>query len=354
MTKQRKRSSRKHDLIKRFINDRIQRGIYTGKLPGVSKLAQEFDVNSQTVNRAFDSLAEEGIVERRSRVGTFVIRKKRIAVLSLNQKNRILKAHNFDVPPIFQTMLASLENAACENNLQLLPYATDIKDREFINFIKGEVDGLVLLLAPHFDEDCLEIFDGVPWVKVMGETFKSAQGNIVTYDNSLIGKLAAESLIRQECERFYYIGGVDRNLFKERFDVFNATLKQAGFKGELVELDIRKLLIGELLDKAEKYFKKIFVSEAPRSGLFLSADIYGVPIYQKLYSMGLKPVEDVPIVSCDNNKLVLYGLYPKPEVIDIRLADIGVRAIDVLMNCFKEQADKKAEKVVLEPVLLHS
>jgi DNA-binding LacI/PurR family transcriptional regulator len=352
MSKTRNRASHKHDLVKRFINDRIQRGVYNGKIPGVSKLAAEFEVNPLTVSRALDSLAAEGLVEKRSRVGTFVIQKKRVAVLSLQEKEKTTPAHNFYVPPIFHTMLASLEQAAKDNNLSVLPYATDVKDIDFINFIKGEVDGVVLLLSPNFDERELAIFDGIPWVKVMGKDFISSRGNVVTYDNSVIGPIAAEYLMKQDCKKYYYFGGCSRDLFCERYKSFDKSLKSAGFVGGLIELDITQLFVEEMLEKAEVIFKEIFTPDAPKTGLFLSADIYGVPIYQLLYSMGMKPVVDVPIVSCNNNKLVLYGLYPKPAVIDIRLADIGSRAIGVLMDCFEAQKNDAGEKIILMPELL--
>ena len=349
--KTRNRSSKKQDLVKSWIMDRIDRGIYTGKLPGVSKLAEELKVNPLTVSRAMDTLYAEGIIEKKSRVGTFVRNKKRLALLALHDTGVPEKDHAFNVPSIYHAMFEGLEAATTRHQISILPYKTHIDDTDFINFIKREVDGVLVLMGGDPDFQVDRVLKDIPWVKIMGRASYPATANIVSYNNEIIGALAADWLIKHDCDDYLYFGGTTNNLFKPRLRTFQEKLKSYGKTGQHINLDIAELIVEELLEKAREKFEKI-LSHSKKTGLFLSGDIYCVPIYQLLYSMGYTPMKDIPIISCNNNKLALRGLYPPPAVIDIRMPDIGSRAVDLLMNMINDEYSYNGEHIVLTPELI--
>ena len=64
----------KHRLIADRIAERVNRGVYHGKIPGERALAAEFECNFKTANRAVSALVEDGLLERRRGEGTFVAR----------------------------------------------------------------------------------------------------------------------------------------------------------------------------------------------------------------------------------------------------------------------------------------
>jgi len=63
----------KHRKIAGTLASRIRRGAYRGKIPGERALADEFDVNFKTANRAVSLLVDDGLVERRRGEGSFVV-----------------------------------------------------------------------------------------------------------------------------------------------------------------------------------------------------------------------------------------------------------------------------------------
>ncbi len=349
--KTRQRTSKKQNLVRRWIVEKIDRGIYTGKLPGVTKLAEELEVNPLTVSRALDTLYKEGIVDKKSRVGTFVMNKKRLALLAFEAKGELNNDHGFNVPSIYHAMLDGLETATGRHQISVMPYSTRVNDTDFINFIKREVDGVLVLLGGATEAEVEAALSGIPWVKIMGEASYPVRANVVSYDNKVIGSIAADWLVAHDCDEYYYFGGNTKPLFKERLNMFQARMQTHGKAGCHLDIDIAVYKLEELLKLARTEFEKIIVP-GKKIGLFLSADIYCVPIYQLLYSMGHTPGQDIPIISCNNNKLALRGLYPPPAVIDIRMTDIGSRAVDLLMSMINDKKSYRGEHIVLTPQIV--
>ena len=69
---------KQHELIK-IILKRIADKEYTDLLPRAADLAQEFQVNSKTVDKALLRLVKQGVLERKRRVGTRVVPVKQYA-----------------------------------------------------------------------------------------------------------------------------------------------------------------------------------------------------------------------------------------------------------------------------------
>ena len=63
---------KKYSEIAEVIRKRVTSGDYKELLPGINQLAEEFDVNRKTTNRAILHLVKEGLLVRRAGFGTFV------------------------------------------------------------------------------------------------------------------------------------------------------------------------------------------------------------------------------------------------------------------------------------------
>ncbi|MCQ6559283.1 GntR family transcriptional regulator [Paenibacillus mendelii] len=74
--------------IKKIIKDRILHGIYPLgiHIPAEPQLEQEFQVSKMTVRNAIRELAEEGYVEKKSGVGTIVLRNTSLSRLSKGKR----------------------------------------------------------------------------------------------------------------------------------------------------------------------------------------------------------------------------------------------------------------------------
>lgn len=226
-------------------------------------------------------------------------------------------------------------------------------DKKEIEQIINEVDGLIIVAANPKPTD-FSCFQKIPWVKVMGTLDNPPDANHVTYDNDEIGVMAAEYLMKHNCKKFYYFGGKDK-LFAPRYENFNKTLEKHKHKGELIGLDYAQLTLDVLAPLAKTRFEEIFYGNHQRIGFFLSSTSYLNLTYQLLYSLGIIPMTDVEIVTCENMRPTLDGIIPRPTVIDLRMKEIGKRSAEMLIRLLQTPHENNVyEKIALAPKLIES
>ena len=106
-------------------------------------------------------------------------------------------------------------------------------------------------------------------------------------------------------------------------------------------------------DAARKGFQELPLKEAAaETGIYISADIFAASVYQALYSLGLTPVKDVPIVAGDHNEYFLNGLAPRPPCVDIRMPEIGAKAVETLFDLIGGNSGVgSSETILLKPII---
>jgi DNA-binding LacI/PurR family transcriptional regulator len=363
-TKQKKtigQAPKKYDRVSQAIEEGIDRGTYSGQLPGVTLLAKSFKVNPLTICKALESLQQRGIVSKISRVGTFVNSKKRLGLLSLmaasdcKPKSPPPNSGKFLLPPVFNGVLEGIHEAVDQTRYSLLMHAVAADDHKQLRHLMDEVDGLIVIGNMGLQPSDFDIFHQSRWVKAMGLLDSPPRANHVSYDNDGIGRMAAEYLQERGCERFYYFGGTASNLFASRHEQFTRMLAQNGNEAQLLDLDIAQLTLEVLMERARQRFQEIFKGNSPRTGLFLSSSSYVVPVYQLLYAMGIQPMRDVEIITCENLRQTLAGVMPQPAIIDLRMKEIGRKSVEMLLGSLEQpQATNSYEKVVYTPQLILS
>jgi DNA-binding GntR family transcriptional regulator len=63
-----------HEQLTNLLRGQIERGELTGRIPSIKHFAQEYEVSTKTVERAFDTLKAEGLIVARVGRGFFVTR----------------------------------------------------------------------------------------------------------------------------------------------------------------------------------------------------------------------------------------------------------------------------------------
>ena len=323
------------------IAEAIRSGVYTEKMPGVTQLAQEYSANPLTVRRALDDLAKKGLIEKRPRVGTFVKHRRRIAVLFYNndtsRENKILQIS------VSGPILRGIESYADSKGVAIQIHLVSPAQKDTINKLKNDVDGFIIISAPDIKDNEFDVFSDIRWVRAMGDINTYTPSGHVTYDNAIIGSLAADQLIEQGSKEFIYLGRSDSFLYKKRLDTFRTKIeKKSSCNFHCIDVKSGTNCIKDLMKIARKELKRLFIPGV--TGLFVSTDKFATPIYQVLYSIGITPVDEINIVSCNNSNYYLNGLYPRPLSVDIRMFDIGARAAEMLHSPGAE-----LEKVVLMP-----
>lgn len=346
-----KRHTGKSERICNAIKAGITSRKYVDQLPGVTVLAKELGVNPLTVNKAFEMLENQGLVERISRKGTFIKGKKRIGLVIYKCAKSGDASHK--IPPMLSGVLEGMHAGITEYSYTMLSHTLFDSDIKEIEQVLAEVDGLVVFSTKQ-EQDDFSAFKNIPWIKIMGTANDPSDANHVTYDNDEIGVMAAEYLMNKNCERFYYFGGLNK-LFSPRYENFNSTLSKHNKKGDIIELDYAKLKLETLMPLAKQQFEEIFSRNCPRTGLFLSSSSYVTLTYQLLYSMGIIPMTDVEIITCENMRQILDGVLPQPAVIDLRMKEIGKRGVEMLIELTRaSEKNNSYAKTIFTPKLIES
>jgi DNA-binding LacI/PurR family transcriptional regulator len=99
-----------------------------------------------------------------------------------------------------------------------------------------------------------------------------------------------------------------------------------GSMPELFQSDGANQIVNrEILEKAWRT-----VSQTAIDGLFLYSDQIANAIYPLLSRQGVRPDEDLQIISCNAEELFLSTLHPRPATIDIHPMEMGVRAVETI------------------------
>ena len=337
----------KHDQIYKDMVNRIRSGFYTGKLPGINQLAEQYSVNPLTMTKALNRLAEDSMIERRPRVGTFVKHKRCIAVLQLDKQHS--GNHSLKGITVYDKIFKGIHETMDNHNVSVFFQSCSPSDKEFIESIKRDVDGFILITQQDIFDSDLELFNDTPWVKAMGDIAATQSHAHVTYNNKIIGVQAAEYLMWQDCKNFIYLGGNDKKIFQERFLEFSNRLKDFEYQPESIFASYG-MAVNELAELLKENIQKMY--SGPETGIFIVADRYAIVLYQVLYSLGIHPERDIKIISCDNNDYHLRGLFPRPPVVDIKMDTIGNLAAEMLVKVISQRNMDGFEKMILTPELI--
>ncbi|MFZ2658662.1 MAG: substrate-binding domain-containing protein [Victivallales bacterium] len=348
---------RKSRIVKKYprvlnaLRLKIGQGHFDGMLPGVQKLAQDFDVNFMTVNKAINMLVRENLLYRIPRKGTFVRRTYRIALVFLHPK----EARKGRMPDVYDNLIHGVEEALNARNATMVFKNIDPgTGLPGLTRLVREVDGAILL-GKIKNQRINEILDSFPAIRVMGMIDEKEKLDHVTYSNHSIGRLAAEYLIRRGCGKCAFIcDSNDNPLYLGRGEAFRETLEKAGENVRMIipeiptdaDMGMKARVITSQLDR--------ILSKGPRpDGLFIPAAWMSGIIYSFLFSRGVVPGKDVQIVICDREIMQLSGLTPQPAYVDIHSDLVGKKAVEILTRRI-ETPDKKREKILLEPSLVEN
>ena len=343
----------KHEPITAELERRIRTGAILGKLPGMNALAAEFSVNPLTIRKVLDALDRKGLIERKRRVGIFVRHKKRIGVFILR--------HSVPLPPSRsreELLPSALQNIVCGGiasviNARRFSVQTQVvsyEDWDYINYLKNEVDGAVVIASSRETARALSYFRDFPFVRAMGKVEEQQDYCHITYDNTRVGAVAVDYLQSRNCGCLLYIGDTESALSRERFAGF--TRAAEGREWRLMDSGSRQDSFAGFLRRLEANLPPLLRETASRRpGLFLAGDEYAIPVYQLLRGMGLTPMRDIPIVSCDNNHYLRAGLYLPPAAVDIHAFEIGRRATELLLDMLDCKKLPATRKTILPPTL---
>lgn len=261
-----------------------------------------------------------------------------------------------DCAPIFSYVLHGIESALSETGHNLL--IRQAADWQAVDQVarQGGCSGIILFGAEPSGPP-LPTF--LPAVWVMGSP-KQFSGDRIQPDHMQAGIMAANCALSHGHRHCALLGtglGSPDASFLYRNDAFTWVIEQAGGKVEQL-IDPQGMTITSQENSPNEPVVAALIDRLaamnPRpTALFLQADVFAPSVYRLLLERGIRPQQDITIITCNNERPYLMGLRPQPVIVDLQAEFIGRRAVDQLYWRMKNPI-APGMRVMIEPLLVDS
>ncbi|AGB41681.1 transcriptional regulator [Halobacteroides halobius DSM 5150] len=338
----------KEDYLPKYvkIRNKIKESINQGqikpgdKLPTENELTKKYDASRHTVRKALNILNQEGLLNKKQGVGTFL--KENTKVKTGNIGFISISLHDY----IFADILNGVDNIFHEEGYQILlgnSKDSQLREKEILEkFLEKNIDGLIIEPAKSAHDyqnmALLERFvDNYIPVVILDSKFRNDKFNYITVNDEKGGYLATEFFLDKGHNN---VAIIYKELHKPSINRFQ------GYKKALEEREIpvyndyvKKYHISEF-EKREKFEEEIFdltkelmEYQEPPTAIFCFNDQIAILVKEILNDLELEVPQDISIIGFDNSDLV-------------RLNNISITSIDHP----KEKAGEKAAKIILENI----
>ena len=212
----------------------------------------------------------------------------------------------------------------------------------------GLVDGLILM-AP--DVELAEMFaqrrDGTPIVFI-NSPVESKDARLITIDNHGGAYRMVKHLVQKGHERIAIICGADRNHdAAERLRGYRDALDDSG-----VRRDARWELPGDFTEAAGHRGARAILKLRPRpSAIFAANDAMAIGALSALREDGVAVPQDVAVAGFDDIPIARY-VSPPLSSVHVPIAQLGERAMDLLIGAIAEPANGGPRRLVLSTTLV--
>ena len=250
--------------------------------------------------------------------------------------------------PVYSKIMVAAEVRAHELGWQLSVRHKDPGEdlSKALRHFRGE--GVILFKGSTSNSELSAVLPGIAAVRVLSSPESGHDCDSVDYDRAEVPRLAAQYLADNGCRRVAFIG----TFFDGRGAAFVTQARKLGL--EAMESNSQMLIAHNgvqvvyrpaLIDAWEK------AAGFKPDGVFVESDQITNALHAVLSELGIRPERDLKIVSCNAEELFLGPLDPRPASIDIHSAEIGRKAIDLLIARIENRTTTPSS-LVLRPKLL--
>lgn len=335
------------------IKELILAGDLKDKLPSEKELAQKYNVNFKTVNKAVSALVSEGVLYRVRGIGAFV--KKDVKKnLESGQKNIGLAVFNMKwlYNPFYSGILAGIGEVVQKNghNLQFLTTNNEPGSHRGLYYMdawaQGRFDGMIIAGEEINDDDIIKLnAKKYPFI-LLGNYLPNKRLSTVCIDNYKGGYDAATHLINQGHQRIAFIRGFDSKSDKERV----AGCRDAMQKKKL-SLPANYIKSG-YYDEEKSYvaMTELLKLERRPTAVIASDDVMAASAMQAIKNGGFSVPDDISVIGF-NDSVLASKVTPPLTTLRISVYDMGKTAIEMLEEKFREKTFS-SEKKLFTPELI--
>jgi LacI family transcriptional regulator len=184
------------------------------------------------------------------------------------------------------------------------------------------------------------------------------RGDAVGPDNAAMGRIAAEALVAHGHTRLAVVNPkADHATLAVRQQSFLAAATELG--ATVVSFNSRRqsprdfplepiVEVASVMPLVESLLR-----ERPRpTAVFVPADSIAAVLYRALSSCGVKPGHEIAVISCNNERSLVAGLWPALTTIDAHLRRVGQLAVEQLTRRVTGVFDGVAVDLTVAPTLI--
>ncbi|GEM_PF-1291415 len=322
------------------------------RLPSEIDLARICNLSRGTVRMALAELAQEGLISRSPKRGSFLTLKKAILSTRIGVISPLFPIRSNFFPDFFQTELVSgIREGALRKGATLL-FLPNLQDKSSVNqfFCSNNLD-VVLFLIP--DKDDIPLIYEIEKVKIPCLSVSAAVGNNFNYvatDNFKGSMLAAEHLISLGHRR---IGLVVTSLgfdSRERYNGYCQALEEHG-----IPFDERIVRVIDEADntswqKAARKAAAEILREDGVTAIFAPGLSLAIGVKEAIEEVGLSIPTDISLVAFDDFYLASH-MSPKLTTVSRSIWELGRTGLEKAIELVKGEI-KPPVNVILETKLI--
>jgi len=350
----------KHREVSRRLLGEIAAGKYgaSGRLPGEEQLVKKFGVSRTTIGRALRDLQTEGIIERRAGSGTYVRRRN---PNSTGARQLGLLIPDLATIEIFTLICGELASVARAHEYTLLwgdaaqqYFGRDISPDQAVQlceqFIEHRVSGV--FFAPFeatagnagINQSIAQRFSnaGIPVVLLDRDSTpfpQRSEFDLVASDNSAVGHLLAEHLLKLGCQRLAFVA---RPNFPSTVETRISGVRDALLRHQL-ELPAGWIQIGEPDDVK---FVRSLTAGRRWDAVVCANDQTAAQLMRALEKNKVRVPRDLRVVGFDDVKYA--------TLLSVPLTTIHQSARDIAVTAYRAMLDRIAEPTLPARTILLS
>ncbi len=308
------KNSRKQSIISQQLRKEVLSGEINDKLPTEKELSERFQCSTGTISKAVALLVHEGLVERKPRDGTRILRNQK----SLKAEELDLNAFAF-ISPSDQheglwRMLRGFQQRAQEKNRRIVMLTADIDSRREMELISRlaefEVQGAIIHpMVPSFQHlvQFSQVLESshLPIV-LAGSTLNGLEAPSVIVDGFHAGYTVTQHLIEQGCKRIGFLSDRAWSVsVRDRSLGYRWALRNAGLKIPPKSFMLNKAIDTNFADRlkfpttlARKYLDSGALDEV--DGVVCAYDIISYGLLEVLTERGIKVPEQFKVAGIDD------------------------------------------------------
>ncbi len=211
----------------------------------------------------------------------------------------------------------------------------------------------VLLWGAAIDPELARQIENLPHLWLSSHT--ADEDSVVLVGNEQAGRMAADYLLDQGIARPATLCPFSSNpQYELRIDGFRYTCHIRNCEAIIIRptntdtVEPPEPQTKQIPDLVERLLSLVPMPD----GLFIPDDSLTIPVYQLLAEHGIKPEQDIRIVSCDNESTYLNALRPRPATIDLAPEATGRLAVEQLLRRLNAPSDNRQVSVLINPELI--